>query len=39
MRRLVCLLRGHRPRKLNGLFYVVCERCPATLNLRISTWR
>ena len=39
MTRLRCLLFGHRARKLNGLFYVVCDRCDATLNLRISTWR
>lgn len=31
--RLICLIRGHVPRRLNGLFYVVCDRCDATLNL------
>lgn len=33
--RIICLLRGHLPRKLDGTFYVVCDRCDRTINLRL----
>lgn len=36
--RLICLVRGHVARRLNGTFYVVCDRCDATLHLEIDPW-
>lgn len=39
MNYLLCWLRGHLPKRLNGTFFVVCRRCDATLNLRVSTSR
>lgn len=37
--RLACALRGHVARRLFGTYYVVCDRCDATLNLRLATGR
>lgn len=37
--RLICIVRGHVPRRLCSTFYVVCDRCDATLNLRLASGR
>lgn len=36
---LRCFLFGHIPHRLNSTFYIVCLRCDATLNFRVSTRR
>lgn len=30
---ILCALFGHKPERRHGQFYVVCQRCPARMNL------